>query len=244
MLFTRPDGDLFSSIPMASIDVAVMENFIQSRIDLRMIPLDAGWRDVGTWDSLRMSLPQDEHGNAFKGDVFAQGVSDTISYSSGRWVALLGVEGLIVVETPDAVLVADRHRGEELKAMVEELLASRRPEASTHTTVHRPWGWFETIAKGRAYKLKRLVLRQGAAISLQRHRNRSEHWVVVSGLAEVVCDDKVFQLGRDQSTYIPIGAVHRLTNVGETELDIVEVQTGTELNEDDIERLEDRYGSS
>lgn len=242
--FVRPGQVEFADIPSDSIDYAVMERCPGSRFPIRMAPLDAGWSDLGAWDAVWSVLPKDAQGNAHAGDVLATDSSNTLVHATSRLVALVGVQNLVVVETPDAVLVADQSRSQDVKHIVNVLQQQKREEHTLHRKVHRPWGWYDSIDEGGRFKVKRIQVKPGASLSLQKHHHRAEHWVVVSGTAEITCGDKKLLLTENQSTYIPLGEVHRLTNPGSIPLEIIEVQSGSYLGEDDIVRFEDHYGRS
>lgn len=242
--FVRPGKAEFSAIPSDSIDYAVMEHCPGSRFPIRMVPLDAGWSDLGAWDAVWDVLPKDQSGNAHVGDVLTTDCRNTLVHATGRLVGLVGVQNLVVVETPDAVLVADHSRSQDVKHIVNTLQLQQREEHTLHRKVHRPWGWYDSIDEGRRFKVKRILVKPGASLSLQKHHHRAEHWIVVTGTAEITNGDKVLTLTENQSTYIPLGAVHRLANPGTIPLEIIEVQSGSYLGEDDIVRLEDRYGRS
>jgi mannose-1-phosphate guanylyltransferase/mannose-6-phosphate isomerase len=240
--FVRPGAAEFAAIPSDSIDYAVMERCPGSSFPIRMAPLDAGWSDLGAWDAVWNVLPKDEQGNAHVGDVLATESSNTLVHATSRLVAVVGVENLVVVETPDAVLVADRSRSQDVKHIVNALQQQKREEHTLHRKVHRPWGWYDSIDEGGRFKVKRIQVKPKASLSLQKHHHRAEHWVVVSGTAEITCGDKIQLLTENQSTYIPLGEVHRLANPGTIPLEIIEVQSGGYLGEDDIVRFEDVYG--
>jgi mannose-1-phosphate guanylyltransferase/mannose-6-phosphate isomerase len=242
--FVRPGAAEFASIPSDSIDYAVMERCPGSRFPIRMAPLDADWSDLGAWDALWNVLPKDPHGNAYVGDVLATDCRNSLAHATSRLVALVGVHNLVVVETPDAVLVADRSRSQDVKNIVNALQQQKREEHTLHRKVHRPWGWYDSIDEGVRFKVKRIQVRPGASLSLQKHHHRAEHWVVVSGTAEITCGDKKLLLIENQSTYIPLGEVHRLANPGTIPLEIIEVQSGSYLGENDIVRFDDAYGRS
>jgi mannose-1-phosphate guanylyltransferase/mannose-6-phosphate isomerase len=242
--FVRPGKSEFAAIPSDSIDYAVMERCPGTRFPVRMAPLDAGWSDLGAWDAVWNVLPKDPHGNAHVGDVLATDSSNTLVHGTSRLVALVGVQNLVVVETPDAVLVADRSRSQDVKHIVGALQQHKREEHTLHRKVHRPWGWYDSIDEGGRFKVKRIQVKPAASLSLQKHHHRAEHWVVVSGTAEITCGDKKLLLTENQSTYIPLGEVHRLANPGTIPLEIIEVQSGSYLGEDDIVRFEDTYGRS
>lgn len=240
--FVRPGAAEFAVIPSDSVDYAVMERCPGSRFPIRMVPLDAGWSDLGAWDAVWSVLPKDAQGNARVGDVLANDSHNTLVHATSRLVTLVGVQNLVVVETPDAVLVADRSRGQDVKHIVNALQQQKREEHTLHRKVHRPWGWYDSIDEGRLFKVKRIQVKPGASLSLQKHHHRAEHWVVVSGTAEITCGDKKLLLTENQSTYIPLGEVHRLANPGTIPLEIIEVQSGSYLGEEDIVRFEDNYG--
>lgn len=238
--FFRPDPSAFALSPARSIDYAVME-----KTDLGVVlPLHAGWSDVGSWDALKSQYPQDAHGNACQGDVITLNASGNLLRSNGRLLAAVGVENLLIIETPDAVLVASQDHAQEVKELVGELRRQQRPEAENHTKVARPWGFYETVDKGERFQVKRITVHPGQQLSKQMHHHRAEHWVVVKGTARVTCGEKVFLLTENQSTYIPVGEVHRLENPGTIDLELVEVQSGPYLGEDDIVRFEDKYQRS
>jgi mannose-1-phosphate guanylyltransferase/mannose-6-phosphate isomerase len=241
-LFVRPGKAEFSVIPSDSIDFAVMERCPGSSFTIRMAPLDAGWNDLGAWDAVWGALPKDNLGNAHLGDVLLADSRNNLVHATSRLVSLVGVNGLIVVETPDAVLVVEKSRSQEVKQIVNALQEKKRQEYTSHRKVHRPWGWYDSIDEDDRFKVKRIQVRPGASLSLQKHHHRAEHWVVVKGTAEVTCGDKKILLGENQSTYIPLGEVHRLSNPGSIPLEIIEVQSGSYLGEDDIVRLDDQYG--
>jgi len=240
--FVRPGAAEFAAIPSDSIDYAVMERCSGSRFPIRMAPLDAGWSDLGAWDAVWSVLPKDRQGNAHMGDVLATDSSNTLVHATSRLVALVGVQNLVVVETPDAVLVADRSRSQDVKHIVNSLKQQQREEHTLHRKVHRPWGWYDSIDEGGRFKVKRIQVKPGASLSLQKHHHRAEHWVVVNGTADITCGNRKLLLTENQSTYIPLGEVHRLANPGTIPLEIIEVQSGSYLGEDDIVRFEDTYG--
>jgi mannose-1-phosphate guanylyltransferase/mannose-6-phosphate isomerase len=240
--FVRPGEVEFAAIPSDSIDYAVMERCPGSNFPIHMVPLDAGWSDLGAWDAVWNVLRKDDEGNAHVGDVLANASRDTLVHATSRLVALVGVQNLVVVETPDAVLVADRSRSQDVKHIVNALQQQKREEHTFHRKVHRPWGWYDSIDEGGRFKVKRIQVKPGASLSLQKHHHRAEHWVVVKGTAEITCGDKKLLLTENQSTFIPLGEVHRLVNPGAIPLEIIEVQSGSYLGEDDIVRLEDTYG--
>lgn len=236
--FLRPQREAFLNCPADSIDYAVMEKTRRGAV----IPLDCGWSDVGAWSTLWQVSERDDRGNVAIGDVMIEDCSDSYLRSESRLLAATGVDKLIVVETPDAVLVANRDKVQNIKAIVQRLKAEGRSEASLHRRVYRPWGSYESLIVGERFQVKRIVVDPGHTLSLQMHHHRAEHWIVAQGTAEVTCEDKVFILCEDQSTYIPLGHKHRLANPGKIPLELIEVQSGTYLGEDDIVRFEDVYG--
>jgi mannose-1-phosphate guanylyltransferase/mannose-6-phosphate isomerase len=240
--FVRPDTAEFSATPADSVDYAVLERCPGSAFPIQMVPLQAGWNDLGAWSAVWDVLPKDASGNAQVGDVLTTDTRNTLVHASHRLVSVVGVENVVVIETADAVLVADRSRSQDVKAIVGELSASGREEHVSHRKVYRPWGWYDSVDEGDRFKVKRIQVKPKASLSLQKHHHRAEHWVVVKGTAEVVCGDKTLLLTENQSTYIPLGEVHRLSNPGTVPLEIIEVQSGSYLGEDDIVRLEDHYG--
>ena len=237
--FTRLDKDAFTAVPSDSIDYAVMEK----TADAVVIPLDAGWNDVGSWTALRDVSQQDGDGNAHQGDVIAIDCRNTYAYAQ-RLVALVGLDDVVVVETDDAVLVGKADRMQEVKTVVAQLKAEGRSEATWHRKVYRPWGAYDSIDNGERFQVKRITVKPGGTLSLQMHHHRAEHWIVVSGTAEVTRGDEVILLSENQSTYIPLGVTHRLRNPGKLPLELIEVQSGSYLGEDDIVRFEDTYGRS
>lgn len=242
-VFVRPHKELFEAIPAESIDYAVIEH-CPGVFPISMVPLKGGWSDLGAWDAVWNMLRKDAQGNAHVGDVLVASSHGNLVYADSRLVGLVGVENLVVVETPDAVLVAHRDRSQDVKAIVNQLVASGRAEQNLHRKVHRPWGWYDSVDQGGRFKVKRIQVNPKASLSLQKHHHRAEHWVVVSGTAEITCGDKVVLLTENQSTYIPLGVTHRLANPGNIPLEIIEVQSGSYLGEDDIVRLQDDYGRS
>ena len=238
--FLRLDADAFARAPAVSLDYAVMEHTEQAAV----VPAELGWSDVGSWAALWEVADKDADGNALTGDVIARGARNSLLRSDDRLLAAVGVSDLIVVATDDAVLVCPRDRAQEVGDLVKQLKAEQRDEAQVHSQVYRPWGSYRGIDRGAVFQVKRLTVDPGCTLSLQRHRHRAEHWVVVEGEAEVTCDDRVFRLYPNQSTYIPLGSKHRLANPGAAPLHIIEVQSGDYLGEDDIERFDDVYGRS
>lgn len=247
--FYRPDAKIFSSCPSDSIDYAVMERVgedhsMTDRIDSAacvVLPLETGWSDLGAWSTIWGRGNQDADGNVIRGDVYARGMKNSLIFGEHRLVAAVGLEDIIVVETADAVLVANRDEVQGVKDLVGRLKDEGRKEQVNHRKVHRPWGFYETIDVGAHFQVKRLEINPGSALSLQRHEHRAEHWVVVEGTAKVTRGDEVFLLTENQSTYVPVGMKHRLENPGTVPVEIIEVQTGSYLEEDDIVRFEDRY---
>ncbi len=242
--FVRPDAAAFAKVPSESVDYAVMEKCPGSAFSIRMVDLQARWSDVGAWDAVWQVGQTDSLGNVCHGDVLLDGSQDNFIHASSRLVGAVGVKDLAIVETADAVLVCQKSSSQNVKNIVAQLQKSGRNESSLHRKVHRPWGWYDSIDEGERFKVKRINVKPGASLSLQKHAMRAEHWIIVKGTAEVTCDEKVIVLKENQSTYIPLGSVHRLANRTETELEIIEVQSGSYLGEDDIIRLEDTYGRS
>ena len=237
-LFLRPEAEIFSSCPSDSIDYAVMEK----AGNVSMLPLDCGWSDVGSWDALHEVMPRDERGNTFDGDVLSYECDDSMISAESRLVAAVGLKEVIVVETKDSVLVANKHRSQDVKELVNQLKAQNRPEKDLHRQVFRPWGSYDSIENADNFQVKQLIVKPGAELSLQKHAHRSEHWVVVKGKARITRNDDIFDLNVNESTYIAIGDVHRIANPFDEPAHIIEVQCGDYLGEDDIVRLEDNYG--
>jgi len=240
--FVRPDAQAFAAVPAESIDYAVMEHCIQHHIDLRMMALDAGWSDLGAWDAVWNTLPKDEDGNARVGDTMAIASANNLIHANHRLVCAVGVSDLMIVETADAVLVTSKAHGQRVKDVVTQLQRQGRSEGELHRKVHRPWGWYLEVDEGERFKVKRIMVNPGASLSLQMHHHRAEHWVVVKGTATITNGDQTLTLTENQSTYIPLGQQHRLRNPGVLPLEIIEVQSGGYLGEDDIVRFEDHYG--
>ena len=236
--FVRPDKEAFTASPSDSIDYAVMEKTDRAA----MVPLDAGWSDVGSWTALHEVSEKDEEGNSLHGDVIAYDCHDSYISAGNRLVTAVGLENMVIVEDKDSVLVAHKDRTQDVKALVEELKRRDREETRLHRQVFRPWGSYDSIDSEDGFQVKRLIVNPGAVLSLQKHAHRAEHWVVVKGRARITRNDEVFDLGINESTYIPIGAVHRIANPGDEPVHIIEVQCGDYLGEDDIVRLEDNYG--
>jgi mannose-1-phosphate guanylyltransferase/mannose-6-phosphate isomerase len=245
--FIRVDRKLFEQCPSDSIDYSVMERLSGANAALpesAVIPLAAGWSDVGAWDALWKVLPKCDQGNAFRGDVMLEGCRDTLVVSESRLVACIGLTNLVVVETDDAVLVAHHDATQDVKKIVDRLKAEKRSVAQWHRKVYRPWGWYDGVDSGQRFQVKRIGVKPGASLSLQMHHHRAEHWIVVSGTAKVTKGEEVFLVTENQSTYIPLGVTHRLENPGVVPLEMIEVQSGSYLGEDDIVRFEDTYGRS
>lgn len=250
--FYRVDKPSFTACPGDSIDYAVMEKLAASNTSpltphaspakAAVIPLDAGWSDVGAWSSLWEVSPQDTDGNILRGDVLAEDTRNSLLYSEHRLLAGVGLENIIAIETADAVLVVHRDRAQDVKEIVGRLKKQGRSEHQIHRRVHRPWGSYEGVDKGERFQVKRISVKPGASLSLQMHHHRAEHWIVVSGTARVTRGDESFLVSENESTYIPLGTTHRLENPGRVQLEMIEVQSGTYLGEDDIVRLEDVYG--
>ncbi len=238
--FCRLGQSEFEACPADSIDYAVMEHTDRAAVT----PADMGWNDIGAWSALWEVGDKDAAGNVVRGDVYLDNARDCLVRAESRMVAALGVDNLVVVETKDAVLVARRDRAQDVKKVVDHLKASGRTEHEFHTRVYRPWGWYEGIDAGERFQVKRIMVKPGEKLSLQMHHHRAEHWTVVSGTARVTCDEQVMMLTENQSTYIPLGAKHRLENPGRMPLHIIEVQSGGYLGEDDIVRFEDVYQRS
>jgi len=236
--FMRIDKAAFEACRSESIDYAVME---RTKVAV-VLPLDAGWSDVGSWSSLFDALHSDEDGNVLQGDVLVHDTHDCYVHSTSRLVTAVGMDDHIIVETKDAVLVAPKGRVQDVKELVAALRKAGRSESAWHREVYRPWGSYDSIDDGDRFQVKRLTLKPGGMLSLQMHHHRAEHWIVVQGTARVTCGDKTFLLSENESTFVPIGATHRIENPGKVALHIVEVRSGTYLGEDDIVRYEDHYG--
>jgi mannose-1-phosphate guanylyltransferase len=235
--FIRIDNDSFQRCPNESIDYAVMEHTKNGVV----IPLDASWSDVGSWSSLWDVKSKDNNNNFTEGDVVLDNVKNTYAYSSNRLVSVLGVSNLIIIDTQDALLVTDKQQTHNIKKIINRLENEQRSEVENHRKVFRPWGYFDSLDSGEGFHVKRIVVNSGSKLSLQKHKYRAEHWVVVKGIAKVTCGDEVFELKENQSTYIPQGNIHRLENEQDSPLEIIEIQTGSYLEEDDIIRLKDDY---
>lgn len=236
--FIRPAAAAFAASPAESIDYAVMERAEK----VGMIELASSWNDLGSWDAFYEAASRDADGNAIRGDVVARDTTGCYLHATHRLLGVVGVRDLVVVETADAVLVVDRERTQEVKALLETLKTSGRSEADTHVRVFRPWGSYEVVTLSERYQVKKITVQPGAALSLQLHHHRAEHWVVVRGTAKVTVGERETLVSEDQSVYIPLGARHRLENPGRIPLELIEIQSGTYLGEDDIERFEDQYG--
>jgi len=251
--FVRPDKTTFSSAPGESIDYAVMEPLSVSSATLtsgtedsfpklKMVPLAAGWNDLGAWEAVWQIGERDPNGNVSHGDVLSVDSRDSLILANSRLVTAVGVNNLVIIETADAVLVADKDQSQNVKKIVAILQKQEREEHTLHRKVYRPWGWYDSIDEAERFKVKRIQVKPKASLSLQKHHHRAEHWIVVKGTAEVTCGDKTILLSENQSTYIPLGEIHRLRNPGTIPLEIIEVQSGSYLGEDDIQRFEDNYG--
>ena len=239
--FVRPGKAEFTAVPSESIDYAVMEK-CPGVLDIRMQALSAGWNDLGAWEAVWQVAQKDAAGNASTGDAIVSDSRNTLVHATSRLVSVVGMDDVVVVETPDAVLVTSREKSQDVKNIVNQLGREQRGEQVLHRKVHRPWGWYDGIDHGPRHQVKRIMVKPGASLSLQMHHHRAEHWIVVSGTAEVTNGDKVIMLTENQSTYIPLGQTHRLANPGKVPLEIIEVQSGSYLGEDDIVRFEDTYG--
>ncbi len=244
--FYRVDRSLFESCPDDSIDYAVMEkitaNNSLSKLRSCVVPLDAGWSDVGEWSAIWEVSDRNEQGNVLKGQVYTHNTKNSLMISESRLVSVVGMEDVIVIESSDAVMVVHKSCAQDVKQIVNQLKKEQRPELKNHRRVSRPWGTYEGIDAGDRFQVKRIVVNPGETLSLQKHHHRAEHWIVVKGTANVTCGDKTFLLTENQSTYIPIGETHRLENPGIMPLELIEVQSGAYLGEDDIVRFEDVYG--
>lgn len=236
--FVRVDKTAFTECPDDSVDYAVMEK----TEDAVVVPLDAGWSDIGSWSALWDVSDKDSNSNVFKGDVLAHNTHDSYVYADSRMVATVGVDNLVVVETKDAVLVVHKDKVQDVKKIVEQLKASNRTEYINHREVYRPWGKYDSIDSGERYQVKCITVKPGAKLSVQMHHHRAEHWIVVSGTARVTVGDKSYLVGENESTFIPLGQIHSLENPGVIPLELIEVQSGSYLGEDDIVRFEDKYG--
>jgi mannose-1-phosphate guanylyltransferase/mannose-6-phosphate isomerase len=244
VIFIRPGKEEFKAIPSESIDYAVIEKCPNSHYNIKMVELDAGWNDLGAWDAVWQVGQQDQDGNVTTGDTLLTKTKNSLVHASSRLVSAVGVENLIIIETADAVLVADRKNSQDVKNIVTQLESQKREEKNLHRKVARPWGWYDSVDEGERFKVKRIQVKPGASLSLQMHHHRAEHWIVVKGEAEITNGDQVMILKENQSTFIPQGQTHRLANRGTEPLEIIEVQSGSYLGEDDIVRFEDTYGRS
>jgi mannose-1-phosphate guanylyltransferase/mannose-6-phosphate isomerase len=245
--FVRIGREAFEACPSDSIDYAVMEKLAavpELGIAPRVVPMSVGWSDVGAWDALWALADKDDAGNSGRGDVLFEATTDSLVHATSRMVVCLGVDNLVVVETPDAVMVARKDSTQDVKKIVARLKADSRPQVFAHRKVHRPWGCYDSIDNGGRFQVKHIEVKPGGTLSLQMHHHRAEHWVVVRGTAKVTRGDETFLLTENQSTYIPLGVTHRLENPGKMTLEMIEVQSGSYLGEDDIVRFEDTYGRS
>lgn len=243
--FVRVERDAFIACPADSIDYAVMEKLAAAQalgIPGCVVPMEAGWSDVGAWDALWEVSERDASGNAQRGDVIFEDSRDNLVFAGSRLVTCLGTDNLVVVETQDAVMVARKDRTQDVKKLVARLKAENRPQVSNHRKVHRPWGCYDSVDAGERFQVKRIVVNAGASLSLQMHHHRAEHWIVVRGTARVTRGEETFLLSENESTYIPLGVTHRLENPGKLPLEMIEVQSGSYLGEDDIVRFQDTYG--
>jgi mannose-1-phosphate guanylyltransferase/mannose-6-phosphate isomerase len=241
-LFIRPDENLFKLITPNSIDYAVIEKCPQSDFEIKMVELNAGWSDLGSWDAVWREGHKDKDENVTYGDTLLENTKNSLIYADHKLVTTVGIDNLIVIETSDAIMIADRKQSQNVNIIVDKLQLKKREEQIFHRKVSRPWGWYDSLEEGENFKVKRIQVNPGASLSLQRHTKRAEHWVVVKGVAEVICNDKKITLKENESTYIPLGHTHRLSNPGKDILEIIEVQSGSYLGEDDIERFDDSYG--
>lgn len=242
--FIRPGKEEFKNIPSESIDYAVIEKCPGSRFTVKMVELDAGWNDLGSWEAVWQVGNKDQDKNVTSGDVMLSDSKNCLVCSSDRLVSAVGLENIVIIETPDAILVASKSKSQDVKNIVAQLGSKNDELKDLHRKVSRPWGWYDSIDQGENFKVKRIQVKSGASISLQKHQHRAEHWVVVKGVAQITNGDQVIILQENQSTYIPKGQIHRLANPGNGPLEIVEIQTGSYLGEDDIIRMEDTYGRS
>ncbi len=243
--FLRLDRETFATCPADSIDYAVMEKLSYLSAPSTkgfVVPLDAGWSDVGAWDAVWKIGKKDHHDNSVTGDVLLEEAESSLVMSTSRLVACVGINGLVVVETPDAVLVAQKDRVQDVKQIVKNLKAKNRREGNGHRRVYRPWGWYDSLEQGERFQVKRILVNPGSILSLQLHNHRSEHWIIIKGTAKVTRGDETIILNENQSVFIPLGEKHRVENPGQEALELIEVQSGSYLGEDDIIRLEDQYG--
>lgn len=245
--FIRVGKAAFQSCPADSIDYAVMEKLDTAPrlgIEACVVPLGAGWSDIGAWDAVWQIANKDEFGNSIRGDVMLEDTRDTLVIADSRLVACLGLDDIIVIETPDAILVAHKQKTQQIKNIVARLKKDARPQVNIHRKVYRPWGYYDSIDCGERFQVKRIVVGPGSSLSLQMHHHRAEHWIVVKGTARITRGEEVLTISENQSTYIPLGVTHRLENPGKIPLELIEVQSGAYLGEDDIVRFEDGYGRS
>ena len=243
--FHRLSAPDFTTCPSDSIDYAVMERLSVDNPALprgAVVPLSAGWSDIGTWDALWRTLPRNESGNVTRGDVLLHACRNTLAFSEHRLVTCVGIDDMVIVETSDAMLVVHQKHTQEVKKIVDLLKQKSRPEIRSHRKIYRPWGWYDAVDAGERFQVKRIVVNPGAALSLQMHHHRAEHWIVVRGTARVTRADETYLVSENESTYIPLGTSHRLENPGRVPLEIIEVQSGAYLGEDDIVRFDDKYG--
>jgi mannose-1-phosphate guanylyltransferase len=236
--FIRLDAEAFVFCPDESVDYAVMEN----TTDAVVVPLDAEWNDIGAWSALWEVNEKDEEGNATSGDTILQDTTNSLIHGEERLIATVGLDNVVIVDTKDALLVACKDQVQDVKKIVEKLKADKRGEFKIHREVYRPWGKYDSIDNGERYQVKRITVNPGEKLSIQMHHHRAEHWIVVSGTASVTNGEKTFLVTENESTYIPIGVIHALENPGKLPLEMIEVQSGSYLDEDDIVRFEDRYG--
>jgi len=240
--FIRPNDQLFLEVPSDSVDYAVIDKCLGSEFEIRVIPLNAGWNDLGTRDAVWQVGEKDHNGNLIQGDAMVEASENNLIHSSHRLVSAVGVNNLVIIETTEAVMVVDRSQSQHVNRIVSQLSDQAREEHVLHRKVSRPWGWYDTIEVGDRFKVKRIQVNPGASLSLQTHAKRAEHWVVVKVTAEVTCGDRVITLKENESTFIPLGEKHRLSNLSTDILEIIEVQSGDYLGEDDIVRIDDGYG--
>ena len=238
--FVRLGADAYARCDNISVDYAVMEH----ADNVMVVPLEAGWSDIGSWSSLWEVGDKDDDGNVTRGDVLLQDVSNSYVHAESRLVSAIGLDNVIVVETHDGIMVAGMDDDQEIKTIVSRLEDRNRPEVALHRKAFRPWGNYDCLDSGHRFQVKRIMVKPGESTSMQKHFHRAEHWIVVSGTAEVTCGDRTFVLTENQSTFIPLGEKHRLANPGNLPLELIEVQSGAYLGEDDIERISDEYGRS
>ena len=240
--FIRPDEDLFKLIPANSIDYAVIEKCPSSNFEIKMVELNAGWNDLGSWDAVWQVGDKDKNQNVTYGDTLLEKTKNSLIYADHKLVSVVGLDNIVVIETSDAILVMDRNQSQEVKVVVNKLYLENREEKNLHQKVLRPWGWYDSIYQGESFKVKRIQVNPFSSLSLQKHLKRSEHWIVVKSIAEIICNDEKSTLKKNESTYIPMGYTHRISNIGNEILEIIEVQSGNYLGEDDIVRYDDKYG--